>query len=588
MQTNDFTDLSGQTIDNYQIDKLLARRKSSALYLAHDDADSSVFLEVLAVTSGDNAELDGRFRQRMRALAQIKHPHIAAVHNVGHTADNHSYAAIRYVEGVSLAQKLAEWRESGRPLTVQEALTLVRHLADALTAVHPAGIIHHDLRPENIILRHDNAPFFIDLGVPPIAESVESTTRVKLLDYASPEQRQGKTLNNRSNIYSLGIILYELLAGQRPEIPISSWDIFERSTLPKEVPLEAVRPGLAAETYDLVKMCLWRQEWSRFDTANSLVKAIDSALLAEETKAQQSETSLRFPLWQIAVAVVGLLVIVGVGFLLVRGVSGASSDDIIAPVVKTAVPTNHPLFETAQPDASPLPTVTITHTPSATAVVTIDLIAPSPGFEFSGDDNIFFDWYWPGVLEPGQEFFVYLQSGDEIQQIGQVDSPVSGSQFRLSVEVTTLELSTGAYQWFVALETESSDTVLLQSEQQSFSIQINDPTATQTATATSAADTSPTPTQPADCVPSPPPGWVGYRVQPGDFLFNLALQTGVSVDLVQEVNCLEDPVIGAGMVLWLPSLPATSTPTPPPTSSAPTPSSPNPPKPKPTRTPPPL
>ncbi len=584
MQTNNLADLSGQTLDNYQIEKLLVQRKFSALYLAHDDGGDPVFLEVLAVTAGSDPDLDGRFRRRMRTLAQIKHPNIASVHTVDHTPDNHSYAAIQYVEGVTLAEKLSEWRESGHSLTIRQALTLVRHLADALTAVHPAGIIHHDLRPENIILRHD-APFLIDLGIPPITESVESTTRVERLDYASPEQRQGKTVSGRSNIYSLGIILYELLAGHRPEIPISSWDIFERSTLPKEVPLEEARPGLTVETYDLVKMCLWRQEWSRFDTANNLVKAIDAALLAEEEKKLQPETSLRFPLWQMGAVLVGLIVVIGGGFLIARRETPGDIHTPLAATATTNASISPAITQSATPQPDSLSAPTSAQTPSSTAEVAISLIAPSPGFEFNADDTILFDWYWPGDLQPDQEFFVYLQLDDETQPIGSVDSPILGSQYRLSVEIMTLNLPAGTYQWFVTLETVLADTALLHSEQQSFSVQAATPTATSTPTTTSVANEATlTPTQPAACVPSPPPEWIEYTVQSGDFLFNLAFQTGITVARVQEVNCLTDPIIGAGMKLWLPSWPATQTPTPFPTSSAPTA---KPPKPGATKTPPP-
>ncbi|MCP4425024.1 MAG: protein kinase [Chloroflexi bacterium] len=604
---NEITNWSGRQIDSYQVEKLVVNRDTTSLYLAREDgADTPVFLEILNATRGDDAELDGRFRQRMRTLSQLRHPGIAPILDLGHTPDNHSYAVIQHVSGVALSQKLSEWRASETLLTAQEALTLIRSLAAALAVAHPVGIVHHDLRPDNIILLPDNAPILIDLGVLDTpGKPAESVTQTTTLDYASPEQRQGKTISGRSNIYSLGVILYELLSGHPPEIPISSWDIFERTTLPKEVPLNQAQPGLTEETYKLVTTCLWRQEWSRFETVNALIKAIDAAILAEERQASQPEKTSRTRLGAYVAVPLTLIVIILAGFLLTQ--RETSPDDANAPspppittvTPVTAVPTvTAATSVNLQPTTSNLqtatPAIAASQTPSPTVVEgNILLLAPSPGFAFDGNETIIFDWHWPLPLESDQQFSVYLITDNETRLVGVVTRSVSESQYRASIAISDLELTAGAYDWFVALESAPDGETLLDSEKQPFSVRF-DPTATPTATETptrAISSEDATATHWASCVPEPPSGWVSYTVQSGDFLFNLAIQTGTTVEIIQEANCLREPIIGAGQKIWLPSLPPTATPLPSPTPEAPTPEAstpkPKPPKPGVTKTAPP-
>jgi LysM repeat protein len=421
------------------------------------------------------------------------------------------------------------------------------------------------LRPENVILNNDHIPVLIGLGLPHQAKPQQINEQLSVLDYTPPEQRKGKPINSKSNIYSLGVILYELLAGHRPEIPISSWHIFEITSLPKEVPLQDVRPGLAAATYELVNTCLWRHEWYRYETIDEFITAIDEAITAETSPLRLAGTA-RFPQWLYIAVPLGLTLIVLAGFVLSRGNSGSDAD---MPLPETAVATSTPSLQptqTTSPTTEPADSdaVSVPIESSPTTEPQILLLAPESGTEIAGDETVFFDWAYPQPLASDQQFTVQIITEDGAQTLGTVTAPLSGQQYRLTVTLTDWDLNAGAHQWSVALGNNSASEELLRSKQHSFLIQAETPTASLTLTPTSTLEVTPTvttPTPTATCAPTPPSSWVVYTIQENDYLFNLALATGTTVERLQEVNCLVATGLGVGQRIWLPVLPPTATPT---------------------------
>ena len=310
------TNLTGNQIGNYELEELLIPRVASDFYLGRDiKLDQPVYIEILHTTEEQDPDLAGNFQRRVEAVSQIKHPNIAPIIDIGVTRDGYPYAILEYIAGVWLSEQLAEESTLEDLLPVRESLLLVRQIADALSVAHPAGLVDPDLRPANILMREsDNAPVLVDLGVPITVkprDAVLTNRQSNSLDYASPEEIEGKAIGRRSNIYSLGILLYQLLTGHRPRLPTSSWDIFERSTMPKEVPLEEERQGLSGETYRLVRNCLWRQEWSRFESADELISAIDTAILAEQALPRTTIWSSRKRRWlYVAIPIIALLFLI--------------------------------------------------------------------------------------------------------------------------------------------------------------------------------------------------------------------------------------------------------------------------------------
>ena len=563
-------ELINNDVDRYKVEKQLSQRAASNLYLAHDtELNRPVFLEIWQQEIDGEPELSSEFQKRIETVAQLRHESIAAINDSGITSKNQPYVAIEYISGQTLAELLAELSERGALMPTMEALTLTRQIADALAAAHQAGIVHHDLRPENILITPDNTPVLIDLGIPtatqrPLPEPTETTP--DLLDYAAPEQTGGQPPTNRSNIFSLGVILYELLAGDRPRLGVA-----EDAPLtghPLEAPefsLEEARPGLAAETYRLVRNCLQREEWDRFDTVGELVAAIDVAIAAEraaEVAHTPSGSRLRLPF----LALIALLAVIIVA----------------AAVLRFAPASDGPTQIQATPlDASTMLTLQ--------ARGTIEILGPPADIEINTNDIVAFDWFWPVPLEQNQQFAVHRLSDEGTFLLGVVTRPITGSRYRLQLTGEDLAREAGEYRWHIVLEQTTTGEILFVSDSRSIHFVVATPvpvssrtmlvapsavitetaTLTPTATITPTATLTPTftPSAIADCVPTRPPGWVTYTIQFRDALSPLATQTGTTVERVMEVNCLDSIVLSVGQVLYLPASIATDTPAPTPTSA---------------------
>ena len=597
------TDFSGQQFGNYELESLLKSRAASDLYLAREvKLDQPASVEVLRVPVSENPELAGRFQRRMETVSQIKNDNIAPVIETGVSDSGYAYSVIEYIQGVWMSDMLADWRENDFILPVGDALLLGREIADALSAGHSAGLIHHDLRPDNILISDvDNQPMVIDLGVPVttnMRNGVLSESRSNMLDYASPEELNGKSIGRRSNIYSLGIMLYELLTGHRPELPTSSWDIFEHSTLPKEVPLEEAREGLSGETYRLVRNCLWRQEWSRFETADEVISAIDTAMLAEQTVTKTAIWSDGRNRWlYVAVPILALLAIV-IGLVLLWSQfanaepqdSEAAAPAVVIDADATAEDAEGAIEAIDTLATDPVPTVTPTATqtreapPTSAMDTTIPVFGPLADQVFKIDETIGFAWIWFSQPEQDEAFTVYIESEDHETDpiaIGAIDEPDNASLYRLDTNAVELELTPGSYLWQVRLENVNNESTAVESDKRRFLI-AEDPTATPVFTSTvtpqaALEDSTVTPESATGtaaasqatsvvCVPQRPFGWVQHRIQAGEFISLFAASANVPTEALLEANCLSrSSVLSIGQLIYIPEQPATATSTPRPT-----------------------
>ncbi|MCB8924972.1 MAG: protein kinase [Ardenticatenaceae bacterium] len=275
---------SDNLISHYTLNELLVEQPVSVIYRAQDKKNGdAVFLLTLQPDAVKSNDLTERFLRRAETLSQLKHASLLPILDYGQDGKR-PYAIMPYRSGQFLAAKLAKSpKPSEDKAEIIANLNLTKRIAAGLSVAHPNGLIHHDLRPENIYLDDAGQPYLLDLAVPPtppVVPYVEEAPPTEL-DFQSPEQQAGKALSGRSNIFSLGVLLYRLLAGQNPALPTSEWDIFEHKGMAREQPLKQVRTDLTPETYTAVQDSIWQKEWSRYETVDAQIEAIDRAIAAE-------------------------------------------------------------------------------------------------------------------------------------------------------------------------------------------------------------------------------------------------------------------------------------------------------------------
>lgn len=256
------------------------------VYLAQDttlkrDVAFKVMLDALAI----DPQYVQRFQREARTVARLDHPNIIQVYSTGQTPFGQPYIAMQYISGGSLRDRLEQLAERGKLLTTEQTLNLARQLALALSVAHRAGVIHRDLKPSNILIRPDGTPVLVDLGIAAVSSGGPKLTQtggfVGTPAYMSPEQARSRPLDGRSDIYSFGIILYELLAGRRPFEAENLTTILYKQVNEDPVPLQQLRPDTSRQTQAIIATCLQKSRDDRYQSAADLIPAIDAALQAE-------------------------------------------------------------------------------------------------------------------------------------------------------------------------------------------------------------------------------------------------------------------------------------------------------------------
>jgi len=207
----------GQILGAYRIINQIGQGGMAAVYKAYQPSmDRNVAVKVLPGQLADSKEFAKRFQQEAHTIARLEHAHILPVFDYGES-DGITYFVMRYLDAGTLKDKM----EAGRPLPLTEIDRLFTQLADALSYAHSMGVIHRDLKPSNALIDSRGNLFLTDFGIAKILES--ASPRLTQTDaimgtpaYISPEQAQAQTVDQRSDIYSLGIILYEMVTGRVP------------------------------------------------------------------------------------------------------------------------------------------------------------------------------------------------------------------------------------------------------------------------------------------------------------------------------------------------------------------------------------
>ncbi len=285
--------------DRYEIVRPLAEGAMSTVWVARDrTTQEDVAIKAISLdAAGWRAEVRDRFMKEARLLARGKHEHLVAVRDVGETEDGFLYLVLDLLEGETLAARLA--RET--KLDWREASTLALGIARGVGALHRQGIVHRDLKPANIVLHQTSygiVPKIIDLGIgkaeatvgdPELCATLTATGQVLgTPQYMSFEQAQGQSgIDARSDVWALGVILYEMLAGTRPfEAPNTNAVLaaIRRNAVKR---LQDVVQGVPASVVAVVDRCLNTERSARFDDADALALALEAAI-TEPSAAQQT------------------------------------------------------------------------------------------------------------------------------------------------------------------------------------------------------------------------------------------------------------------------------------------------------------
>jgi len=287
---------AGTRLDRYEILSLLGKGGMGEVYLARDTRlDRQIALKLLPARFTQDEECVRRFEREAKAASALNHPNIITIHEIGEIDGTH-FMATEFIDGQTLRQQMKQAR-----MMLEAALNVSIQVASALTAAHAAGIVHRDIKPENLMLRGDGVVKVLDFGLAKLTEGPKSAVGADaetLLEkvtthpgavlgtpqYMSPEQARGEKADARSDIFSLGIVLYEMIAGRPPFKGANAIDVIGailRAEAPPLKPALAEAPeSLAHQLEHIVTKALRKDREARYQTIKDL--QIDLKDLKEE------------------------------------------------------------------------------------------------------------------------------------------------------------------------------------------------------------------------------------------------------------------------------------------------------------------
>lgn len=262
-----------QKFGRYEIKSELGRGGMATVYKAFDPlSEREVALKVLPREMLHDPQFRVRFEREIKTVAALEHPAIVPIYDVGEE-DGQPYYVMRFMPGGSLQERIAQG-----PLSLQETARILNKLAPALDEAHTKGIIHRDLKPGNILFDRAGEPYISDFGIAKIAQSKGTTVTggaiIGTPAYMSPEQAQGDQVDGRSDIYALGVILYEMLTGVQPYQATTPMAVVVKH-LTEPIPhiLDA-NPNLPPDIEPVIEKAMAKNRDARFSTAAELADAV--------------------------------------------------------------------------------------------------------------------------------------------------------------------------------------------------------------------------------------------------------------------------------------------------------------------------
>jgi len=269
----------GTTLGHYRIVEKIGEGGMGEVYRAHDERlDRDVAIKVLHEAVAQDAERLARFESEAKAVAHLDHPNILAIHDF-RTEDGVAYAVMELLEGEALRELISK-----DGITTGKAVEYAQSIADGLAAAHDKGIIHRDLKPENVFLTTDGRIKILDFGLAklklPDADLTTETPTATLdtdpggligtVPYMAPEQVQGQPADHRSDIFALGVVLYEMLTGHRPFGGSTTVETAAAILKEDPEPISVTAPAVSPVLGSVVSKCLEKRPEDRFSSAHDL------------------------------------------------------------------------------------------------------------------------------------------------------------------------------------------------------------------------------------------------------------------------------------------------------------------------------
>ena len=398
-------------IGRYKIKEELGHGEMGAVYRAFDPSfNREVAIKVLPLELMRNLKILARFRRELKMIALLEHPAIVPVYDVGEE-NGQPYYVMRYMSGGSLRR----WIKGGK-LSLQDTADIVERIALGLEYAHRKGIVHRDLTPDNILFDNHNNPYITDFS---LAKLIADTFRtnsgngfIGTPEYISPEQAQSLPVDHRTDIYGLGVIMYEMLTGEKPYQATDSFGVLVKHVSEPVPDILKVNPDLTEDVDAIIKKSMAKNRNDRYESAVDMARALTKAAYGEERTLPTSTTLMKLQdpsrtnrrRGLTAFAVVALLALGG--FFAFRGQ---------LPFLSSPVPT--PTTVEASVPAAPTLTATLEPTSTPTATMTVVQETPTPVLPPGNVEKI--------ALLSGNDLYLMNPDGSELTLVRTDNSPKS-------------------------------------------------------------------------------------------------------------------------------------------------------------------
>ena len=267
----------GTMVSHYRIVEKIGAGGMGEVYLAEDtELDRKVALKFLPPHLCQDEDCRKRFKREAQAAAKLDHPNIVPVYEVG-DFKGRPFFAMAHIEGKSLRQVIKEGK-----LTVEESVNLIMQICEGLHKAHESGVVHRDIKPGNILIDNEKRVRVVDFGLATVSGEEKLTktgSTLGTVGYMSPEQVQGKEIDHRSDLFSVGIILYEMLTGRRPFEGDNDAAISRSITDITPEPIERYKSGTTSELQQVIGKALSKDPSLRYQHADGIISDLKRAQL---------------------------------------------------------------------------------------------------------------------------------------------------------------------------------------------------------------------------------------------------------------------------------------------------------------------